>query len=262
MHPLLFTIPLFGGLPVHTYGVLVALGFLAGMTWVRYEARRVGENPDLAVDLVFYIIVAAILGSRVYYVFITDFAHFKEDPLSFFRLWEGGLTFHGGLAGAVLVAFWFLRRNRRSFIKFADIFAPGVSLGHTFGRLGCFMVGCCHGRPVGHDAWWALVFPQHPRCFAPWGVPLYPTQPAEAIGNFCIFLILVLLRKRKQFDGQVFAIYLMLYGLLRFVVEMYRGDATKDPIPGTPLSMAQGISVGLLVLALIIWRVQSRKGAT
>lgn len=263
MHPILFTIPLLGGLPVHTYGVFVALGFLAGLWWVRREAARVGENPDLAGDLVFYIIVAGILGSRIAFYLFTDPAAFRADPLSFFRLWEGGLGFHGGFLLATAVIIWFLRKHHRSFWIYSDILSPGLALGHALGRIGCLMVGCCHGLPVPPaeaGAWWAITFPSAAHGVAPYGVALYPTQPAEAFANFCIFLVCAWWTRRKKFDGEVMALYFFLYGTVRFVLEFYRGESTRDFTFGHTFSVAQWISIGLWITAGAVFLARRGKG--
>lgn len=260
MHPVLFEIPIFGGLRIYTYGVLVALGFLAGMWWVSHEAKRVGEDPSKATDLVFYIIIAAIVGSRIAHVLLADRAHFLAEPLSFFRIWEGGLIFHGGLIAAILTAIWYTRRHRRSFWVYADIFAPAIALGHAIGRLGCLAAGCCHGLPVpGGDHWWAIVFPPNALSFAPPGVPLYPTQLFEAGGEFLIFLTLITLRHRIRFAGRLFALYLMIYGLLRFLVEPLRGTETRDHLISNTLSAGQEISVLAIVLAVVIWIARGKR---
>ena len=147
MHPILFEIPLFGGITIYTYGVLTALGFLSGMMWVNYEAKRVGANADRALDLVFYIIVASILGARATYVLVSDSSQFFSDPLSFFRIWEGGLVYYGGFIGALAMTIWYTHRHHMSFLLYADILATALPLGHAIGRLGCIMAGCCFWRP-------------------------------------------------------------------------------------------------------------------
>lgn len=262
MHPLLFELPILGGVKIYTYGVLVALGFLVGMWWVHHEAQRADEDPALATDLVFYIIIAAIVGSRIAHVALADWDHFRAEPLSFFRIWEGGLVFHGGLIGAVGMAIVYVRRHRRSFWTYADIFAPGIAIGHAIGRLGCLAAGCCHGLPViGRHPWWAIVFPTDLHSFAPPDVPLYPTQLLEAAGEFAIFLLLVCLRYRTRFTGQLFACYLIGYGFLRFFLEPLRGAESRDYLIGRTLSSGQEISVLIIVAAVVIWIVRGRKHA-
>lgn len=258
MHPVLFTIPLFGGLAIHTYGVLVALGFLVGMWWVTAEAKRVGENPERAADLVFYIIIAAIVGSRILYVAVAMREEFLADPLSFFTIWRGGLVFYGGLIAAVLVSVWYTHRHRRSFWKYADLFAPGIAVGHAFGRLGCLAAGCCYGRPVGGVHWWTMVFPPIPGGAPLPGVPLYPTQLMEAAAELGIFFGLLALRHRLRSPGRLFAIYLAAYAVVRFCLEYWRGDPERGAlIPGV-LSTSQGVAIAAFAGAIAIWLTRKR----
>jgi phosphatidylglycerol:prolipoprotein diacylglycerol transferase len=266
VHPVIFTIPILGGIKLHTYGLMVALGFLVGIAWVAYEAKRVGEPPEKLMDLCFYVVVAAILGSRLYYMLESE-PDFWRRPLDFFKIWQGGLVFQGGLIGAVLVAIWYLRRHRLSFWKVADIFIPGVAIGHAFGRIGCFSAGCCYGRPAPVGFPLSVIFPSNPECLAPSGVPLYPTQLMESFAELCIFLILVWFRKKKKFDGQVMLLYLILYSIVRICLEFLRGDQTRSFEIGQALrighvfSNAQILSFSFIAFAVIIWMVRSRRSA-
>lgn len=254
MHPVLFEIPLFGGLTIYTYGFLVATGFVVGIAWIAYETRRLKLKTAKSIDLVFYIIVAAILGSRLLFLIVNDPMRLLKEPWSLFMVWEGGLVFFGGLIGAVLVSIFYFRRNKMKFLTYVDVFAPAIALGHAFGRFGCLMAGCCHGRPAG-DHWYSIVFPNNPESSAPANIPLYPTQIIESSGELLIFLLLVLFRKHKKFDGQVFALYLILYSILRFFNEMLRGDTDRGFIIENVLSTSQGISMILFTtgISLMVW---------
>lgn len=258
MHPILFTIPLFGGLTIFTYGALVAFAFLAGIFYVTREAKRLGEDPAKALDLIFWIIVAAIIGSRAYYVLTSEPSTILSDPLTIFKVWRGGLVFQGGVIGAFIVSVYWLRKYKLPFWKYADIFAPAIPLGHFFGRLGCFMAGCCHGRPAPLGCWWAVTFPADPSSFAPPGIPIYPTQLIEAFGELLIFLFLFFFRKQKRFDGQLLAIYMLTYPILRFIVEFYRGGETRTFIFGW-LSAAQLVSIVMIAFGVFVWIRNSKK---
>jgi phosphatidylglycerol:prolipoprotein diacylglycerol transferase len=252
MFPLLFEIPLFGGIKVYTYGVLVALGFVAGIWWAVRAGKLARIKPDFVLDLSFYIIVAALVGSRLLYIAI-DWQRYAERPLDVLKIWEGGLVFYGGLIGAMAVSLYYIRKHRQSFLKVADVFMPGVALGHGIGRLGCFMAGCCYGRPADPNAWWAVAFPQNPFSLAPAGVPLVPSQILEAAAEFAIFIVLVAVRRRKGFDGQIFLLYLVLYSVSRSVLETFRGDSVRGYLIPEILSTSQFISIGLVILAAIVY---------
>lgn len=258
MHPILFKIPWIN-LTIFTYGALVATAFLAGIIYVTRESRRLGENPAKALDLLFWVIVAAIIGSRVYYVLTTEFNEFLSDPLSIFKIWRGGLVFQGGVIGAFVVGPIWMIRHKMPVWKTLDIFAPAIPLGHFFGRLGCFMSGCCHGREAPAGSWYSIIFPNDPHSFAPGGVPLYPTQPMEAFGELVIFAFLFYFRKHKRFDGQLLAIYMICYSILRFVVEYYRGIDTKSLVFDS-FSAAQLVSVIMFVIGFAIWLVRRNRG--
>lgn len=261
MYPVLFKIPLFGGITIYSYGVMVALAFVAGLLWVMRESRRVGMDSKRAVDLVFWIIVAAIAGSRILHVAISERERFLANPLIFFKIWEGGLVFYGGLIAAVAVAIWYMRRHRMPLLLTCDVFAPGIALGHAVGRLGCFLAGCCFGRICGHKAWYTVTFPHDPHTFAPPGVPLYPTQLIEAGGEFINFAILLALRHFKRFDGQIFASYLMVYAVIRVIGEQFRGDVERGFIIEPWLSTSTFISIIMFALGAFMYaKLWSRGG--
>lgn len=253
MYPVLFEIPLFGGITVYTYGFFVALAFVVGMIWVNRESRIMGEDPKKAMDLAFYIILAALFGSRILHILVSERERFFSNPLILFKFWEGGLVFYGGVIGAVAVAAWFIIRNKLNFWKYIDIFAPAIALGHVFGRIGCFMAGCCYGLPVGKKAWYAITFPYDPRCFAPSDIPLFPTQLMEASGELIIFGILLIVRKFRKFDGQLMATWLILYAFLRGFVEFFRGDAARGFVIEPWLSTSQFISIIMFIAGVAIY---------
>lgn len=248
MFPILFRIP-FLDFPIHGYGVLVASGFLIGSWVVQYNARREGEDPARAVDLVFYILLAAIFGSRVFYVLVSEPQSLWENPLYLFKIWEGGLVFYGGFIGAVGVSIWYFHKHHLPAWKYADFFAPALALGHGIGRLGCLLTGCCYGRAIGGETWYSLVFPIDPNSIAPGGIPLYPTQPMESLGELFLFAAMMGLLRRKKFDGQVITLYVMSYAVLRFVVEHFRGDTVRGFVFGGLMSTSQLIAIVLFLVA-------------
>ena len=163
--------------------------------------------------------------------------------------------FFGGLLAAVPVGIWYVKRHKLPVWKTADIMAPYIALGHAFGRLGCFFAGCCFGSPC--DGPVCITFTD-PHSLAPLGVPLWPTQLMESGGEFLIFGLLLLIRNRKSFDGQLFWLYPLLYSILRFIVEEFRGDTARGLYFGGLASTSQIIAVGLaLVSVFMLWRMKS-----
>lgn len=251
MHPILFNIPILGYITIHTYGVMVVAGMIAGILWITYESRRLGYDTGKILDLIFYVIVSGVIGSRIFYLMVNDPGRIVKEPWSMFMIWEGGLVFHGGVVFALIVMVIIARKQRFPIASIVDIFAPALAIGHAFGRIGCLMAGCCHGRPAG-EAWYSIVFPNDPASFAPPGIGLYPTQIIESIGEVIIFVILVLFRKYKRFEGQVFALYLMIYSILRFLNELLRGESDRGYIIKDSLSVGQGMSIALFIIGILI----------
>jgi len=210
---------------LHTYGVMIAIGFVVAIALAARQARREGIPSDVVLDLAFWILIASMVGSRVLFI-IVNMDQYIAQPINLIKVWQGGLVFYGGLLGAVAAAVWYCTRKGISFLRIADVMIPSVAIGHAFGRLGCFSAGCCHGLPTGTDAF-GLIYTASGTVVARndlLGVPLHPTQLYESAGELIIFTILVLMRRRKRFHGQLLIAYLFMYAILRSVGEMFRGD--------------------------------------
>jgi len=261
MHPNLFELPIFGGTAVHTYGVLLAGGFLAAVGFCVHQARRYGENPQRILDLCFYILIAAIVGSRLYFVAL-EWPYFSQHPTAMFNLASGGLVFYGGAIGGTLTAMYLMWKWKLPFWRTCDLMAPAVPIGIFFGRLGCFAAGCCYGRET--HAPWAAVF-RDPATLAPRDIPIHPTQLYAGLDAVILFVALVLLQRVKRFDGQVFSALLIGYAVLRYLVEEpFRSDARGAVVDGVSVSVATGVPVLLAGLGLMVflgWRARSARPA-
>jgi len=244
MHPVLIQ---FGSVTVYSYGFLIAVGFFLGILLATREARRLGENPEKILDLGFYILVAAIVGSRLFYV-LTTWESYAENPLEIIKIWKGGLVFYGGFLGAATAAVVYMRLNRLPLRKTADILAPALVLGQAMGRLGCFLAGCCYGRQS--DVAWAVTFTDQ-RCLAPVNTPLHPTQLYSAFTNLAIFIILWALSRRNRIPGRVFWTYVLLYGLTRSIIETLRGDFRGAEVFGL-LSISQTLGLTSAAVAIVM----------
>ncbi len=270
-------------LPLHTYGLLIAAAFLVGMWLAQREARRRGQNPDRIADLSFWVLVAALVGSRIYFIFVNwdDYfgpgRAFVATPIGrlprLLAFWEGGLVFYGGFIGAALTAFWYMRRHQMRFLPHADTLIPSVAFGHFLGRLGCFSAGCCWGEVAERHLPWATRFPPDSLAFQSFAarpnpevflapdrlttLPLHPVQLYEAFGELALFLVLVLVvRPRKRFHGQVLAVWLLLYAVLRTTVEVFRGDVERGVVAG--LGVGQWTSIAIFAAGAAVWA-RSRK---
>ena len=209
-------IPVFfhlGPLPVYSFGFMVAFGVALSLFLLDRLSRKTGfPGGELAGDLVFAAVVAGFLGARAAYIFEKR-AWYGQAPLKIFALWEGGLIFYGGVAGALAGLLIFSKIKKISFAKVLDFLLPYVALTHAFGRIGCFLNGCCAGKAC--DLPWAVKFPGTEEA-------VHPTQLYEAVLNFLLFLFLRSQYSRKRFDGQTALLYFMLYGALRFFIEFFR----------------------------------------
>lgn len=245
MYPILFEFKHFA---IHTYGFFIALGFLCAIFISKREARIAGEDPEKIADLIFWILVSAILGSRIFYVIVYWNDFYPNKLIDVFKLWEGGLVFYGGFIGAVAAAYVYVRRFQLDFWKTADILAPAIPFGHFLGRLGCFSAGCCHGKACSLP--WAVTF-THPETLAPPNIPVHPTQIYESLTNLLIFIVILNFKRFKTFKGQVFLVYVAIYAVARFILEMFRGDFRGDEIFGI-LSVSQTVAIGLEIAAIVL----------
>ena len=255
MYPVLFR---FGPVTIHTYGFFIALGFLVGLWVAAYYAKKEGIPHARIIDLGFYILVAALVGSRLFFI-ILNAPYYLNSPLEILKIWEGGLVFYGGVLLAAPTAFWFVKKHSLGIWKTADVFAPALAIGHALGRLGCFFAGCCYGKTA-EALPWGIIFTD-PECLAPTDLLLHPTQLYESAGEFLNFFILIGLMKHKKFNGQLFLSYLALYSALRFIVEFFRGDIERGFIINN-FSIAQGISALIFIMALIGFVALRRKGSS
>ncbi len=248
------------GVKISTYGVLVALGLLLAYFLAIRLSKSEGIPEEKAESVFIWAAVFGVIGARV--AFVVEHPEEFKNLLEVFALWKGGVDFFGGLIGGIVGALMAVKRNTLPLWKVADVAAPSLALAHSVGRLGCTAAGCCYGRPVPNVEdvsvglhfmkdfpFFYIVFPKG--AVAPHGIPLYPTQILEAGGNFLIFIVLILLLRRKKFDGEVFSLYMLLYGAERFVLEFYRG--VTPPIPGLGLTWNQVVALLMIVISVALF---------
>jgi len=248
---------------LHTYGLMVALGLLIGIYTAGRFAPRIGVEPETVWNLGIYMALAGLVGAKLALVF-SEWGYYSSNPREIFSaatLHAGGV-WHGGLLLAIATGAWYTWRHQLAFAALGDVYAPGIALGHALGRLGCFSVGCCWGKPT--DVPWAVTFtnPYSAQLVGvPLGTALHPTQLYEAAAEAVIFALLVLLWRRRSFSGQIFASYLMLYAVARFLIEFFRGDPRGGTFFDGALSLPQVASVALLVVAGLFWLYQRHRAA-
>jgi len=256
MHPILFSI---AGWPIYAYGVLLAAAYLAGLQLAVVRARRAGIDPAKVMDLGIYLIIAALVGAKLMLI-VVDFKYFSTHPGELFSLVRAGGVFYGGLIVAFLVGLWLIGRYKLPVWSTADLYAPGIALGHVIGRLGCLMAGCCYGRETTLP--WGITFTSpvaQENAGTPLGQSLHPTQLYDAGAELLILVVLLAFERRgKPFPGRTFWAYICLYAISRFIVEMFRGDP-RGTIMG--VSTSQFVSLVTLPIALFMLVRLRRAGA-
>src|SRR5580765_3063600 len=241
-------VPYLGTITIYTYGVLLAAAYLLGLQLALTRAKSRGLDSTRVMDLGIYIIISALLGAKLLLLF-TDFQTFKSNPAELFNLLREGGVFYGGLIVAVLVALLYIRRIGLPLWTTCDVFAPGIALGHVVGRFGCLFAGCCYGKPTTRP--WGITFTD-PFAAAnvgtPLGIPLHPTQLYEAGAELIILIVLLVTeRKGRPYPGRTFWLYMLLYAISRYVIEIFRGD---DRGTVGIFSTSQFISIVLAPLAI------------
>ncbi len=223
MHPILFQI---GAFPIGTYGLMLTLGFMAGMYLARHLGKEDGLEPDALADISIAVLLGGILGSKLLMI-VVDMIHGESlaGVLSLSTLRAGG-AIHGGVILGLLTFFWRMRKLKLPFRPTMDALTPGLALGQAIGRWGCFFAGCCFGTEC--QAPWAVTFtsPEISQG-TPLDMPLHPVQLYNSLANFLVVGLLLLIGRKRRFKGQVAASYFLLEGLGRTITESWRGDLDR-----------------------------------
>ncbi len=275
MRSILFQI---GPVTLRMYGCMMALGFIAGWYVVSWLCRREGRRPELFTNLLMLMMVSGVVGARIAYVIEHWRAEFANNLAEIIRVDHGGLMFYGGLILAFVCFVGYCIAKRERFLPMADLMAVVVPLGHAFGRIGCFFNGCCYGKqtdsafgvsfPAMSPAWCEQVRKHLIPSTADKALPVLPTQLFEAAGCLVIFAIVLAVYLKsnrpasdgspaeKKAAGLSAAVYLASYGVLRFLLEMLRGDP-RAAVLG--LSIGQTISLGVFLVGLVFAIAASRR---
>jgi len=218
MHPILLKL---GPFTIYSYGVMVAIGFGVATFLARARASKLNIDPDKIIDVAILLIVFGIIGARLLYVLL-NLSFYVANPIDIIKLSNGGLVWYGGFISAVLAGTVYVKKTRLNFWAVADLFVPYVALAQAFGRIGCFLNGCCYGKD---------------------GIPV---QIYSSIALFIIFVILRIWQDNKHFESEIFLGYCVLYSFKRFLMEFLRGD---NPRILYGLTMSQIISVFVFLLS-------------
>lgn len=249
MLPVLFKV---GSFPIHTWGLLLMVGFLLATARGARSARRYGSTPDAIWDCALGGLFAGVVGGRIGFV-VQRLGDFMKHPLEIFALWDGGMTSFGGLIGGVGMGVYLAKKRGVTLGDAADIAGIGLPIGWFFGRLGCLLNGCCYGHACA--APWAMHF--YPEGHGDTG-PVHPTQLYEALGMALLYGLLTRLERRRAFPGQLLLVYVLGYSAVRFVVEIWREqDGPGSVIAG--LSSGQWFSLALIAVAGVVYAALARR---
>ncbi len=244
-----------GPVAVHWYGLMYLIGF--AMVWLLGRWRIQQGKTDLSLrdleDLIFYCVMGVVVGGRLGYVLFYKPAEYLAKPIEIFYLWQGGMSFHGGLIGVIVVLLLFARKRNKTLLEIGDFIAPLIPLGLAAGRLGNFINGELWGRPT--HAPWGMVFPQSGD-----GLARHPSQLYEmGLEGFALFALVWWFARKPRPAGQVSALFLMGYGVFRFLVEFTREPDEYLGLLTAGLSMGQLLSLPMILAGLIIFVLSARK---
>jgi phosphatidylglycerol:prolipoprotein diacylglycerol transferase len=262
-----------GPVALNSYGLMIAIGFLTALHFIQKETSKQGINPDVMNTAAFWSLILGIAGTRVLHILMFPSDYSWNDPVGWIAIWRGGLVFQGGPPVVMVFLYFYLKKKKVPFLKVVDIAGVYLPLAHAIGRLGCFFKGCCYGKVT--DVAWGVSFPRWPRDVtlpaedSPayldqlghrlvassdlWSAPVHATQLYESAGLVLIAGLLFVMRKKwHPFDGVVLPAYLALYGVLRFVVEIYRGD-NNPTMFNNSISEQQLFSLIFIVLAVFMY---------
>jgi phosphatidylglycerol:prolipoprotein diacylglycerol transferase len=263
------------------YGLMIALGFFIALYFTQRDAKKLGLDPNIIGGMGAGALLFGIIGTRLMHIILFPEGYSWRDPVGWVAIWQGGLVFQGALPGALIYIFYSCRKNKTPFWLLCDCAVPYLALAHAFGRIGCFMNGCCYGACSSLP--WAIRFPRvpwdvtkpaegspayldHCQRFSDmsfgvdhWSHPVHPTQLYGVFGLIALCLILLVLRKRwNPFTGFLMPVYLVLYSVGRFFVEFLRGDhnpttfgVISDQQVMCIISIAVGVALFIFLRSLL-----------
>ncbi len=234
-----------GPFTVYGYGLMIGIGVVAAYMTAEYRARKLKLDPDKIFGLVIWCLVCGYMGSKLLYC-ITVFDRLLEDPAYFLRSIQSGWVVYGGLMGGILGGYLYCRFRKVNFMAYFDLALPSVALAQAFGRIGCFLAGCCYGRQT--ESAFHVVFTDS--IYAPNKIPLIPTQLISSALNFANCFVLMWLAKKKKAEGQVAGCYLIFYSVGRFFLEFFRGDMERGNVG--QFSTSQFIAIFTLAAGILL----------
>lgn len=232
-----------GPITIYGYGLMIAIGIIAAFLVADYRAKKMNLDGDKIINIAIWVVIGGIFGAKLLYI-ITQIKEVLSNPKSILDIKEGFVVY-GGIIGGVIAGFLYSKKAKIGFMQYFDLVMPSVALAQGFGRIGCFLAGCCYG--IETTSHFGIIF--HESAFAPNGIRLLPTQLISSGLNFIHFIILILIAKISKKEGQVGGFYLIFYSVGRFILEFFRGDLARGSV-GT-LSTSQFISIFIFIIGLV-----------
>lgn len=229
-----------GPFTVHGYGLMIGIGFVLAVLIGGYRTKKLGLSEDDFTNISLCVLIFGWMGGKIMFI-IVNFRAFLSSPLG--MLGSEGFVVYGGIITGILSILVYCRIKKLSFLTYMDMMAPAVAINQGLGRVGCFMAGCCYGKPT--DLWFGVVFPEN--SLAPAGIRLIPTQLFSAFFDIMLAVFLILITRKVKYRGMVSGLYLVLYGVGRFIIEIFRDDADRGMVG--PLSTSQFISIFMVIFA-------------
>ncbi|KPK97990.1 MAG: hypothetical protein AMJ95_06315 [Omnitrophica WOR_2 bacterium SM23_72] len=226
-----------GPFTIYSYGLMLAIAFAVSTFLLTRQAKKQGIPSDAMFNLALIVFIAGVMGARLFYI-VENFSHYRKNPLEMFMLQYGGLAWFGGLIGGTVAGVIYLRKKKLPILKVTDLLVPFLALGHSIGRIGCLLNGCCYGKAAAVG----LYFPVHQFI-------LIPIQIYSSLLLLAIFVILRFLQERPHSEGKILCAYLLLYSVKRFFVEFWRAD---NPVIIFRLTLFQLLSILMFAVALIL----------
>ena len=236
----------FGPISIHWYAICIVSGLLLAVYLAQRWAPEKGIDPEHILDYILLAFPIAIVGARLYYV-IFQWSYYSQNPSEIFAIWNGGIAIYGGLIAGAAVLYWFAKRHAIAVLDFLDIAAPGVMIAQSIGRWGNFVNQEAYGKAVSHLNYLPEFIRQQMFIDGSYRVP---TFLYESVWNLCVFFFLLWYSKRKKFKGQIFFLYLGLYGLGRFFIEGLRADSLM--LFGTGIAVSQALSLVLVIVSIVL----------
>jgi len=251
LYPVLFKL---GPLEIKSYGLMLAVAFMVGYLLALRRAKRNRIDHAVLLDLSFYILLSAVVGSRLFYV-LTHWGQFSTHTLEVFYIWEGGLSMMGGVLLSLVVSFFFLKAKGVSFALMADTIAPSIAVGIALTRVGCFLYGCCYGLPT--ELAWGVQFPPNSAAGSHFHQHIHPTQLYSAGYGLVIFLLLLAIERKRPPAGVLFGSLLALYAPARFIVDFFRYYEPEQYLHLGSVSLTNNQLICILLFALGAYLIKS-----